>query len=219
MPRLAALVPRPRLHLIRVHEVRAPKAKLRPQVVRHEPPVQPVPATEAAAADECEVDTLPARPKRISWPRLLQRVFGIDMQHCRNCGGGELKVIAAIPERPVIEKILTHPGLDAQPPPRGRAREVGAADQGRTTAGQASRRGRVGTSHGSTTGSRPVWLASAPGRAFEGAFEILMRQLRRALRRCAPQAHALPNRCGVVTGRRQGMHFAMAVRHENKQVP
>ena len=34
------------------------------------------------------------------------------MQHCPNCGGGELKIIAAILERPVIEKILTHLGLD-----------------------------------------------------------------------------------------------------------
>ena len=38
---------------------------------------------------------------------------------------GELKIIAAILEWPVIEKILTHLGLDPQPPPRGRAREIG----------------------------------------------------------------------------------------------
>jgi hypothetical protein len=56
---------------------------------------------------------------------LLTRVFDIDMQHCPNCGAGELKIIAAILERPVIEKILTHLGLDPQPPPRGRAREAG----------------------------------------------------------------------------------------------
>jgi len=55
--------------------------------------------------------------------RLLKRVFDIDMQHCPNCGGGELKIIAAILERPVIEKILTHLGLDPRPPPRGRAGE------------------------------------------------------------------------------------------------
>jgi hypothetical protein len=47
------------------------------------------------------------------------------MQHCPNCGAGELKIIAAILERPVIEKILSHLGLDPQPPPRGRAREAG----------------------------------------------------------------------------------------------
>ena len=47
------------------------------------------------------------------------------MQHCPNCGGGELKIIAAILERPVIQKILEHLGLDPQPPPKGRAREPG----------------------------------------------------------------------------------------------
>jgi hypothetical protein len=50
-------------------------------------------------------------------------VSDIDMQHCPNCGGGDLKIIAAILERPVIEKILKHQGLQAQPPPRVPARE------------------------------------------------------------------------------------------------
>ena len=36
--------------------------------------------------------------------------------------GGELKIIAAILERPVIEKILTHLGLQARAPPRAQAR-------------------------------------------------------------------------------------------------
>lgn len=39
----------------------------------------------------------------MSLGRLLRRVFDIDMQLCPNCGGGELKTIAAILERPVIE--------------------------------------------------------------------------------------------------------------------
>ena len=42
------------------------------------------------------------------------------MEHCPNCGG-ELKIIAAIPEQPVIEKILTHLGLQARAPPRAPA--------------------------------------------------------------------------------------------------
>ena len=124
MQRLAALVPRPRLHLIRFHGVLAPNAKLRPLVVPQGPEVREQ-ATEVAVADECEVETVQARPHRISWARLLKRVFDIDMQHCPNCGAGELKIIAAILERPVIEKILTHLGLDPQPPPRGRACEAG----------------------------------------------------------------------------------------------
>lgn len=47
------------------------------------------------------------------------------MQHFPNCGAGDLKIIAAILGRPVIEKIPTHLGLDPQPPPRGRASEIG----------------------------------------------------------------------------------------------
>ena len=115
MQRLAALVPRPRLHLIRFHGVLAPNAKLRPLVVPQGPEVEEQ-TTEAAPASECETETVQDRPHRISWARLLRRVFDIDMQHCPNCGAGELKIIAAILERPVIEKILSHLGLDPQPP-------------------------------------------------------------------------------------------------------
>ena len=43
------------------------------------------------------------------------------MEHCPNCGG-ELKIIAAILEQPVIEKILTHLSLQARAPPRAPAR-------------------------------------------------------------------------------------------------
>jgi hypothetical protein len=39
------------------------------------------------------------------------------MEHCPNCGDG-LKIIAAILEQPVIEKILNHLGLHARASPR-----------------------------------------------------------------------------------------------------
>jgi len=52
--------------------------------------------------------------------RPLRWVVGIDMQRCANCGG-ELKIIMAILERTVIEKILTNLLLDPQPPPRAPA--------------------------------------------------------------------------------------------------
>jgi hypothetical protein len=54
--------------------------------------------------------------------RLLKRVFEFDLEHCPNCGD-KLKIIAAIPEQPVIEKMLSHLGLDPEPPPRCRAGE------------------------------------------------------------------------------------------------
>ena len=122
MQRLAALVPRPRLHLIRFHGVLAPNAKLRPLVVPQRPPADEELATETVTAAECDVEHVRALPGRISWARLLKRVFDIDMRHCPNCGAGQLRIIAAILDRPVIEKILTHLGLQAQGPPRAAAR-------------------------------------------------------------------------------------------------
>lgn len=65
MQRLAALVPRPRLHLIRFHGVLAPNAKLCSQVVPQGPLEQQEPAVQAAAAAECEVETALAWPGRI----------------------------------------------------------------------------------------------------------------------------------------------------------
>ena len=104
-------VPRPRLHLIRFHGVLAPNAKLRALVVPKVPPEQHDPATEAVPTVWREVETVQARPHRISWARLLERVFNIDMQHCPNCGAGELKIIAASTARPTAAA----PGAAAPP--------------------------------------------------------------------------------------------------------
>ena len=54
------------------------------------------------------------------------------MEHCPNCGG-QMKIIGAILEQPVIEKILMHLGLQARAPPRAPARG-GAATSGLTVA-------------------------------------------------------------------------------------
>ena len=58
---------------------------------------------------------------RLSWAKLLKRGFDLDLEHCPHCGG-EPRIIAAILAAPVIEKILTHPGLQARAPPRSPAR-------------------------------------------------------------------------------------------------
>ena len=108
MQRLAALVPRPRLQLIRFHGVLAPNAKLRAMVV----PQGPEDGAEAAQPAAYTSNCAHPRPVRLSWARLLKRVFDLDLEHCPNCGG-ELKIIAAILEAPVVEKILTHLGLQA----------------------------------------------------------------------------------------------------------
>lgn len=53
--------------------------------------------------------------------RPLKCVFDLDLEHCPNCGG-EPKIIAAILEQLLIERILTHLGLQARAPPRSPAR-------------------------------------------------------------------------------------------------
>jgi hypothetical protein len=108
---------RPHLHLVRFHDVLAPNAKLRALVVPQvpEPPAQ---TTQPAA---CETNCAHHRPVRLSWAKLLNRVFEIELEHCPNCDG-ELKIIAAILERPVIGKILTHLELQARAPSRAAAR-------------------------------------------------------------------------------------------------
>ena len=87
MQRLAALVPRPRLHLIRFHGVLAPNAKLRSEII-------PSPV-EQATEPACDHAHAQGAPARMSWARLLKRVFDIDIEHCPNCGGS-LKIIGAI---------------------------------------------------------------------------------------------------------------------------
>ena len=71
MQRLAALVPRPKLHLIRLHGVLAPDAKLRAQGVPQEPEAL---AREAKPA-ECEASCAHHRAVRLSWAKLLKRVL------------------------------------------------------------------------------------------------------------------------------------------------
>jgi hypothetical protein len=115
MQRLAALVPRPRFHLIRFHGVLAPNAKHRAEII----PSAPVNTTDNSA-DHGDAPPHSA-PTRIRWARLLKRVFAIDMEHCPHCGG-PLTIIAAIVDPTVIAKILTHLGWSARAPPRSPAR-------------------------------------------------------------------------------------------------
>jgi len=109
-----AVVPRPHLHLIRFgervtslreHGALAPNTTLRTLVGPQEPEPPAPPAG-------CEPSCSHHRVVRLSRATLLERVCETDMEHGAN-GGGEPKHIAAILERPVIERILTHLGQRA----------------------------------------------------------------------------------------------------------
>ena len=54
----------------------------------------------------------PAR--RLTWAQRLKRVFAIEIETCRRCGG-RLRVIARIEAPTTIERILEHLGREAEP--------------------------------------------------------------------------------------------------------
>jgi hypothetical protein len=112
LQRLAALVPRPRLHLIRFHGVLAPNATLRAQIVPSEP-------NERSATGEV---SSASRQARLSWAQLLKGVFEIDMTACAHCGGS-VTLMATIEDPAVIAKILAHLGLPTKAPPRAPAQD------------------------------------------------------------------------------------------------
>ena len=72
MQRLTALVPRPRLHLIRFHGVLAPNARLRAAIVPSPPD----------STSDCVDEHAHGEPARLRWARLFKRVFDIDIEHC-----------------------------------------------------------------------------------------------------------------------------------------
>jgi hypothetical protein len=75
LQRLAALVPGPRLHLIRFHGVLSPNAKLRPLLVPQGPPKGEQAPGVGASGVQCEAETAQAGPGRISRAWLLKRVL------------------------------------------------------------------------------------------------------------------------------------------------
>jgi hypothetical protein len=130
MEKLAALVPRPRVHLTRFHGVLGPHYKYRKQIVPKKPPeLELVGGGAGAATDAAANSDKPPSEKRISWARLLKRVFDIDVTICSACKA-QVKIIAAIEDPKVIKKILTHLGLPASAPKLQPARGPPLSDQG-----------------------------------------------------------------------------------------
>jgi hypothetical protein len=131
--RLAALVPHPRLNLIRFGGVFAPRHRLRPLVVAMAPkgaiPDSGIRSTDPAVASE--EGKLQPKKYSLSWNELRARVFKEDLSHCRKCGG-DVKITDAILDRDAIKRILTALGLPTVLPkfaPPSRAPPGGDFDQ------------------------------------------------------------------------------------------
>ncbi len=119
--KLAALVPPPRVNLIRYHGVLAPAAPDRALIVPG-PSALTEPAGDEAdgEAGSATADD-PARRHRVEWAKLLARVFQLDVRQCPDCGGA-MKIVAAITSPPSIRKVLDALGVPSRAPPIAPAR-------------------------------------------------------------------------------------------------
>ena len=106
LSRLSALIPRPKIHLTRFHGVFAPHFKYRSLII-------PNTNSKKTSSEEKTENKETRKSYSMGWAKRLKRVFGIDIQTCSRCGG-KIKVISAIEEAHVIQKILTHRGRDCQ---------------------------------------------------------------------------------------------------------
>jgi hypothetical protein len=97
------LVPKPRVNLTRFHGVFAPNSTHRARVT----PGKRGKGKQANVSEATEGPTPAERRAAMTWAQRLKRVFNIDIETCKTCGG-HVKIIACIEDPVVIEKILTH---------------------------------------------------------------------------------------------------------------
>ena len=124
LERLAALVPRPRAHLLTYHGVLAPAAQWRHQIVPgpraraesyHGSTERNAGRSRSDSPDYPAALSNPARTRRLRWADLLRRVFAVDVLTCPDCGGAR-RLIAMITDGLVVRRILDHLELPSTAP-------------------------------------------------------------------------------------------------------
>jgi len=105
--RLAALVPAPRVHLVRYHGVFAPRSKLRALVV-------PKPDDDGSCAHGDGASRSPSA-SRSSWARLMKRVFALDVLECPRCQA-RMQHIAELHDAKTIREVVTAITRSTGPP-------------------------------------------------------------------------------------------------------
>jgi len=123
--KLAALVPRPRFHMVRYNGILAPAASRRDEVVPRvpgealgSPQGQCAPATDTCLSNTLGREEGHGSPRRgrLSWAQLMQRVFQIDVMVCPRCAGA-LRIMAEVRSPAAICAILGCLKLASRAPP------------------------------------------------------------------------------------------------------
>ena len=99
--KLSALVPPPRVNLVRYHGVLAPHAKDRDKIV---------PSGERPDGEGGEEKPAASRKYRLTWAALLARVFHVYLERSAYCGG-KMRVLAAITDPSSVRRYLEGVGL------------------------------------------------------------------------------------------------------------
>ena len=104
--RLAALVPKPRVNLTKLHCVFVRGGP--PPKSRHRVTITPALRNKTKQALPIgQEKTRAQKHQSMTWAQRLKRGFNIDIETCEQCGGA-VKVIASIEDPLVIQKILSH---------------------------------------------------------------------------------------------------------------
>jgi len=128
--RLIALIPPPRVHLVRYAGIFAPNARGRRALTGQGRRGDGVPAsatqlTGPAAPSPLGVDLValgrwvpspdaPSRVRRLDWAILLRRAFALDVLVCPLCQG-PMRLVAVVQEPTAVRRILHHLGLGSAP--------------------------------------------------------------------------------------------------------
>jgi hypothetical protein len=124
LAKLAALVPAPRVRLVRFHGLLGPAAAWRPLIIptahTNSAAAQgsPIgsPESVAAATAECAEQKSGVLRHNYSSAQLMKLVFAIDVLQCDRCGG-VMRIIAPIHPPDTTRKILDCLGLPSRAPP------------------------------------------------------------------------------------------------------
>jgi len=127
--KLAALVPRPRIHRHRYYGVLEPNSLFRASVTAMAGLSLAHGSIEVQISEHKEEETIeqeqevrPKRPpNRYLWAMLLARIYNLFPLLCPKCGT-EMQIIAVIQDKTVINKILESVGEMTEPPALSPAR-------------------------------------------------------------------------------------------------
>lgn len=128
LDKISLLIPPPRKHRHHYHGVLAPNSPMRSAVVSYAN--RPLPRKLVLPPEEPPAQTEEEQGSagyRSLWAMLLAHIYEIIPLVCLQCGG-EMKIIAFIKEREVIDKILTHIGEPTSAPVLTPARGPPVAD-------------------------------------------------------------------------------------------